>query len=204
MYPETLYPKTKQVLELLSAEKFLSDFYLAGGTALALQIGHRKSIDLDFFSSSFPDEITLLNALEKFNPTILNQAPKTLDILINETKVSFLQYNYPLLEKFGNHTGVNMASVIDIACMKITAISSRGSKKDFIDLYEILKTNSLEKIFLNFEKKYKNVKYQKTHLLKSLLFFNDAENDPDPDYMLAQSWDTIKLSLEKAVKQYLS
>ncbi len=203
MYPETLYPKTKQVLNTIEQETFLKDFYLAGGTALALQLGHRKSIDLDFFCNSFPSEKLLISNLEKFNPTVINQTQNTLDVLIDNTKVSFLEYNYPLIAELKTFNNVSLASVIDIACMKITAISSRGSKKDFVDLNEILKTVSLEEIFLNFEKKYINVKYQKAHFLKSLLFFQDAEDDPEPDYMLNQSWVDIKNNIENAVKAYL-
>jgi len=203
MYPKTLYPKTKQVLNTIKKEPFLKDFYLAGGTALALQLGHRKSIDLDFFSSTFPNEKELIKNIEKFNPQILNQTPKTLDVLINDTKVSFLEYNYPLISRLETFNTTKLASVMDIACMKITAISSRGSKKDFVDLNEILKTTTLQKIFLNFEKKYLNVKYQKAHLLKSLLFFQDAKADPEPDYMLNQKWVDIKFNIEKAVKAYL-
>ena len=204
MYPETLYPKTKQVLSIIENEAFLNDFYLAGGTALSLQLGHRKSIDLDFFSKNFPTEQLLLKGLEKFNPTILNQAPKTLDVLIHETKVSFLEYRYPLIDELKIFNNIKIASVIDIACMKITAISSRGSKKDFVDLNEILKSTTLSEIFANFEKKYKNVKYQKAHLLKSLLFFQDAKNDPEPDYMLNQSWTAVQTNISNAVKTYLS
>jgi len=203
MHPETLYPKTKQVLDLLSSEPFLKDFYLAGGTGLSLQLGHRKSIDLDFFINTFPNHQTLLKNISKHNPTIINQSNGTLDVLINDTKVSFLEYKYSLINSLIPYDHIQIASIMDIACMKITAISSRGSKKDFVDLNEILKEFTLEQTFSNFEQKYQNIKYQKAHLLKSLIFFLDAENDPEPDYLLKQDWNQIKKNIESQVQKYL-
>jgi predicted nucleotidyltransferase component of viral defense system len=139
MHEATLYPKTKQILDQISSEPFLNHFYLAGGTALALQLGHRKSSDLDWFSPQFPKIQLLLQNLNKYKVTVTQTAPGTLDTLIDGVKVSFLEYTYPMIEKLVPFNGIQMASVSDIACMKITAISSRGSKKDFVDLYEILR-----------------------------------------------------------------
>ena len=98
MYPQTLYPKTRQVLEKIKSLPSMTDFYLAGGTALALQLGHRKSIDLDFFSSNFPKRDLILQEIQILDPRITYEAPGTIDLLIDDVKVSFLEYNYPLLE----------------------------------------------------------------------------------------------------------
>lgn len=204
MYPQTLYPKTKQVLNDLKVQSLLKDFYLAGGTALALQIGHRRSIDLDFFTNNFPEREILMQKLKMFKPKITQEVPGTLDILINNVKVSFLEYKYPLLEPLLEFESVNIADLVDIACMKLTAISSRGSKKDFVDLYFLLNKYPLDQLLTKFERKYKGVKYQKIHILKSLTFFNDADNEPEPDYMQRVDWVEVKSSLENEIKRYLT
>ncbi|MBU0569594.1 nucleotidyl transferase AbiEii/AbiGii toxin family protein [Patescibacteria group bacterium] len=203
MYPQTLYPKTKQVLIKLVEQGLVTDFYLAGGTGLSLQLGHRKSIDLDFFTENFPKRDLLLSSLLKLKPKILHEAKGTLDLSIEDVMVSFLEYKYPMISHFADFEGMKVASVIDIACMKLSAISSRGSKKDFVDLYEILEAHTLKQLFTFFEKKFKGVKYQKLHLLKSLVYFADAESDPEPILLKEMDWETVKARLEKEIKAYL-
>jgi len=203
MYPETLYPKTKQILDKIKSLPILSQFYLSGGTALSLQLGHRKSVDLDFFSADFPKRDLILQAFSQYNPKIIQEASGTLDLVIDEVKVSLLEYKYPLIGELTEFEGVKMAGVTDIACMKLSAISSRGSKKDFIDLYKILQKISLNEIFTKFEIKFKGVEYQKTHILKSLLTFDLADDDPEPDYIEKINWINVKGSIEKDVKNYL-
>lgn len=203
MYPQTLYPKTRQVLDRIKTLPVMSGFYLAGGTALALQLGHRKSVDLDFFSDNFPKRDQILQELRQLNPQITNETQGTMDLLIDDVKVSLLEYNYSILEDLKEFEGVKMASVADIACMKLSATSSRGSKKDFIDLYVILKKYSLEELFIMFEKKFMGVSYQKLILLKSLAYFSDAEADPDPDYTEEISWYEVKDFIEGKVRAYL-
>ena len=143
MHEETLYLKTKNTLEKIQKEEMLKDFYLAGGTALALQLGHRKSIDLDFFSQKYPSQEQLIQALNKYQPVIAQQATGTLDVFIDEVKVSFFDYKYTLLEDTYLYKQVRLASTLDIACMKIAAISQRGTKKDFVDLYVLLQKYTL-------------------------------------------------------------
>lgn len=203
MHPETLYPKTKQVLELIKDLPILSGFYLGGGTALSLHLGHRKSIDLDFFSDKFPKRDLILQEFQKFNPKIIQEAPGTLDLIINDVKISLLEYKYPLIDNLTDFEGVRVAGLADIGCMKLSAISSRGSKKDFIDLYKILQKESLVSLINAFDKKFKGVEYQKTHILKSLLTFDLADEEPEPDYLEPIDWMSVKLSIEKDVKNYL-
>jgi hypothetical protein len=204
MYPQTLYPKTKQVLDKLKKLSILKDFYLAGGTALALQIGHRRSVDLDFFTKKFPKRDLLLQELRPLNPSVSQEAPGTMDLLINNVKVSFLEYKYPLLQPLVNYRGINLANTIDIACMKLSAVSSRGSKKDFVDLYVILQKYELNKLINDFEEKYKGADYQKVHILKSLIFFDDADEEPELDYIKNIKWEAVKTSIENKVKNYLA
>ena len=203
MYPQTLYPKTKQVLDRLKEKLFPGSWYLAGGTALALQLGHRKSVDLDYFTPRFPKRDLLLSLIKDLKPKIIQEAPGTLDTTIEGVKVSFLEYKYPLLEELKNFEGVPLAGVLDIACMKVSAISSRGSKKDFIDLFFVLEKYDLNRIFEAFNKKFKSINYQKLHLIKSISYFTDAQEDPDPDMANSFDWEKVKSVLEKKVKKYL-
>ena len=123
------------------------------------------------------------------------------------TKLSFFKYPYPLLFKPLPFKGVNIAHVFDIACMKIVAISERGTKRDFIDLYFICKTNPLDEMFELFRKKYQLVKYNIIHILKSLVYFEDAENDPEPQMIEKVDWEEVKNFFEKEAvrlgKKYL-
>ena len=196
MHEETLYIKTKNTLEKIQAVPTLQGFYLAGGTALALQLGHRKSIDLDFFSQKYPSQEQLIQALNRYQPVIAQRATGTLDVFIDEVKVSFFDYKYPLLKTTILFKQIELASTLDIACMKIAAISQRGTKKDFVDLYVLLQKYTLGEILDAFEKKYKGVGYQKLHILKSLVYFDDAENDPEPDFLTPINWKDVKSYLK--------
>ncbi|MFZ2664035.1 MAG: nucleotidyl transferase AbiEii/AbiGii toxin family protein [Patescibacteria group bacterium] len=192
MHEETLYIETKNVLEKIQAEETLKVFYLGGGTALALQLGHRKSVDLDFFSQNYPAQELLLQHLNKYKPTVIQQDKGTLDVFIDKVKISFFEYKYPLLERTIKYKEIELAQLLDIACMKIAAISQRGTKKDFVDLYVLLQKYSLNEILKAFEKKYKKVNYHRLHILKSLVYFDDADSDPEPDYLLNISWADVK------------
>jgi len=203
MFEDALYPKTKQVLETLSKTKLLNNFYLAGGTALALQLGHRKSIDLDFFSDHFPGNDLLINNLTGFTPKVIQEVEGTLDVVIEDVKVSFLEYNYPLLEPLVDYEGVKLAGVLDIACMKVSAISSRGSRKDFVDLYKIFEKYPLREVLASFEEKFQGVEYQTLHILKSLVYFDDAQQDPEPDYLAEIKWADVKRGVSREVEKVL-
>ena len=144
MYRETLASETRCVLEKISKQKFIQDFYLVGGTALALFFGHRESIDFD---------------------------------------------------------GVALADEREIACMKIDAISSRGSKKDFIDLYFLLEKYELSALLAFFEKKYNHIEYNTLNLLKSLVYFDDAEDDIMPKMLKDVSWNTVKEKILQEVRK---
>lgn len=204
MYSETLYPETSKVLSKLAKYSLMKGFYLAGGTGLALQLGHRKSIDLDFFSSIFPRNDLLLQKLSDLKPQVLSESEGTLDLSIDGVKVSFLEYNYRLLQGLINYEEVRVASILDIACMKITAISSRGSRKDFVDLYSIFSKYSLKEILNNFMKKYQNISYNKVHILKSLTYFKEADEEPELDYIVKTNWEEVKERVCEEVKKLIS
>ncbi len=205
MYTETLAPETGRVLEKISKADLLQDFYLVGGTALALHLGHRESIDLDFFS---PYDFSLgklkddISAIGKYRLT--NEEEGTLDGMLDDVKVTFLRYSYPMLFPLVEWNGVKLADERDIACMKIDAISSRGSRKDFIDIYFLLEKYTLEEILSLFEKKYSHIEYNKMHLLKSLAYFEDAEDDVMPKMLKDVSWEEVKSKILQETKKLVS
>lgn len=204
LYPKVLNSNTKKVLENLSKLKFVSQFYLAGGTGLALQLGHRFSQDLDFFSFKKFNEDELIESLSMLRNFQLDIKDKgTVIGFLNDVKVYFFLYKYDLLEDLIKFKKVNIAHYLDIACMKISAISARGTKRDFVDLYFILQSTNLKTLLKKFEKKYKGVKFNLFHIKKSLIYFEDAENEPMPKMIKKVEWNEIKNFLIKEVKRLI-
>ncbi len=183
----------------------LSSFYLAGGTGLALQFGHRLSRDLDFFSEGhFDEEIFLQRVQSAREFSLVAKAPYTLHATIGETKVSFLGSQYPLLFPLRSFLRIAVADVRDIACMKISAIASRGTKRDFVDLHLCVRKFGLAELLALFERKYAQVHYSKTHILKSLVFFADAEKDPMPLMLQPLEWEEVTQYFLREVPRILA
>ncbi len=202
---EVISPGTERALERLEKVSALQDFYLAGGTGLALCLGHRRSEDLDFFRSELFDEERLLARVQHAGGlALLSRAQATLHVTIEGTKVSFLGYPYPLLYPFLEFQNVSVADPRDIACMKISALAGRGTRRDFIDLYAASSQYGLEPLLELFQKKFAAAHYSKAHLLKSLLYFEDAEKDPMPNVLIEMSWKDVRKFLEKEVPLLLS
>ena len=173
--------------------------YLAGGTGLALHFGHRRSVDLDFFVSEAFDEDRLLQRIRPMpGVVVVARAPQTLHLTIQSTRVSFLGYAYPLLFPPVPFLDVPVADPRDIACMKITAIASRGTKRDFIDLYAACERFGLVHLLDLFARKYAQTSYNKLHILKSLTYFADAEKDPMPHMLVPLDWREVKRFFEQA------
>jgi len=205
MHPETLAPNTHKLLDLLGKTSVAKQFYLAGGTALALHYGHRRSIDLDWFSNK---EFSVPRLRDKLAAgsgelTVVAEDKGTLHGVMNRVRLSFLYYPYKLLWPTIKYNGVNLADPRDIACMKLLAISNRGSKKDFFDLYILLKYYQLAQLFVWFDRKFSGTRYNHLHLLKSLLYFDDAEKEPNPVLLCNLTWREVKRQFKLAVSQYL-
>jgi len=195
--------KTKDNLEILTSEGMLKTFYLAGGTGVALQLRHRFSLDLDFFTKKDIATKTLIQKIKtrgKFS--IERETENTLIGIFNGIRVSFLKYDYPLLFDLKQIEGIRIANLRDIGCMKIDAISSRGMKRDFVDLFFICReVISLKNLLSLFKRKYKSVNYNMMHILKSLAYFEDAENNPMPKMIVSASWQEIKNFFKKEIKK---
>ncbi len=186
---------------LLNLQQVLdnSGFALAGGTSLALRIGHRLSVDLDFFTVHSFNAQSLAETLHIGPDCITGSAEGTLQIQLNQVKIEFLKHSYPMLAPIEKIDGINMWSLADVAAMKINAIVNRGSKKDFYDLAALLYIHPLESI-LHFYKE----KYQPASLLmaiRSLAWFDDADSEPDPISLANESWPTVVDQIKSAIRQ---
>ncbi len=196
----------KERLNILPSFKFLKDrFYLAGGTALALHLGHRDSIDFDFFTQEDIDTKSLFNeiieALDNHSIVKTQEENNTLSVIIDDTvKLSFFTYKYKMLNEAIDEPYLNIASVADIACMKLSAVTGRATNKDYIDLYFILDTFSLDELLELSIQKHNNLDINL--ILKSLVYFDDIEDEPivfkEGNYV---KWQEVQKRLINSVKE---
>ena len=181
-------------------------FYLAGGTALALQLGHRDSIDFDFFrAESFaPEELFqhVSSSCVQYEVSKLQEETDTLTVLLDgEIQLSFFSYPYPVLQPPTVWQDLAIASVVDIAAMKLSAITSRATFKDYVDLCLILKTHSLSELLAACKEKFPNL--NQTLVLKSLVYFADMTDEPVlfmPGHEM--SMEAVKTFLEQTVRDF--
>lgn len=202
MFQKGLSKPTSQNLELLSRVPLTKNFYLAGGTAVALHFGHRLSFDLDFFTGEDFDVDELVRQINQIDKLLVEQTEEdTLLGKINGEKVSFFYYRYPLIEKPHKWSNINIASLSDLAAMKVEAISSRGRKRDFIDLFFINKEIPIERAIEIYDFKYKVLANNLMHVLRSLSYFDDAEEDDMPQMIEKVSWEEVKDFFRSEVKR---
>lgn len=202
-----LPPETKKAFVFLSKKNWLlkPEWYLAGGTALALQVGCRKSVDLDFFNTQKSiDNNDLLNNFlgnKEWNAT-LNKKNTIYGELFG-AKVSFIAYPFFVpKQKFTQYGSIKILNPIDIAVMKIIAISQRGKKRDFFDLYWCINNiESLNSLVKRLPVQYPVVDHNYHHILKSLVYFEDAENDPEPELYFKATWAEIKKFFKKEITE---
>ena len=191
LYLETVESSTLELLKKLQRLPVLEQTRLVGGTALALQLGHRKSIDLDFFGTVDCEAEYLRESIAGIaSLTILKESPHIHIYIVDGIKVDIVNYKYPWLDDVVLEQGLRLASVSDIAAMKITAIIGRGTKTDFIDIAFLLHHFSLEEILHFYAAKYNDSSVFMA--MKSLAYFDDAEADPMPDMFVNQSWQQVK------------
>ena len=208
MHLEILTPAQIAVLEELTRLPALASFYLAGGTALALRHGHRRSIDFDFFRADAFDGFALRTTLDTFPRTIewMPSGEHTLHLRIDHVDVSFFRYPYPLLMPTEpTRWGFGLASDQDIAAMKLEAVAGRGSRKDFVDLRLLCGTGmDLEQVFTLFERKYGTQRTDRYHRLRALTFFDDAEQQPMPYMLLPHDWEETTAYFRAEVQRLLA
>ena len=195
MFPAVLTESQQALLESLSGIAEVRTFYLAGGTALALYLGHRRSRDFDLFRQrdfNPPDLLSVLRPLGEL--AVLREAGGTLTVVAREIPVSFFAYDYPLLRPLHESPwGVLVADPADIAAMKLAALAGRGSRKDFVDLYFYAREVApLEETFVDFRRKYQGISVDPYHLLRSLAFFDDAEAEAMLELLVPVDWEAIR------------
>jgi len=205
MFEEVLSKNAKKALAILGESGILRDAYLAGGTALALELGHRVSVDFDFFTRTEFDEQMVVKQLSSLpiDFKLERLAWRTILGYVNEIRFSLFFYDYSWLERPKEYLGIKIAGIKDIAPMKLLAISDRGTKRDFIDLYFIVaveKIYSLEEVFNLYDKKFKVLRQNKMHIIKSLTYFKDADEMLMPKMLKEVSWRKVKKFFESETK----
>lgn len=200
---ETIEAKTLGLLKQLQQTELLREFCLAGGTSLALQIGHKKSIDFDLFGNLQGDNIELSQTLSVFDDVRLLHQTKNIHIFsINGIKVDIVNYPYPWLEQAVISNEISLAHMKDIAAMKLAAVTGRGTRKDFIDICFLLQIFTLDEMLEFYMNKFKDGTV--FTVLKSLTYFSDAETDIQPVMLIDLKWEDTKIIVNKQVQDYLN
>lgn len=202
---DILRRETKRALDFLAGRDWLknSPWYMAGGTALTLQVGHRRSIDLDFFSQekNFENDDLLRHFAETKEWIVVVDRKNTIYGELFKAKISFIAYPFFIPKQEPKFYGsIRILSPLDIAVMKIVAISQRGRKRDFFDLYWCVNhLEPLENTIKRLKVQYPSIIHNYHHILKSLVYFKDAESDPEPEIYFNASWKKVKSFFEKEI-----
>lgn len=207
---DVLPKETRRALDFLAGQDWLKDtsWYLAGGTALALQAGHRRSVDLDFFceEKDFVNDVLLREffGVREWKTSI--DRKNTIYGELFKAKISFIAYPFFVpKQKPIKYGSVRILDKLDVAVMKIIAISQRGRKRDFFDLYWCAhNVEPLEKIIKRLKSQYPSIVHDFHHILKALVYFEDAENDPEPEIYFNASWKQVKKFFLKEIPKITS
>ncbi len=201
LYYKTIHPETLELLKRLQNLDVFKSLRLVGGTALALQIGHRASDDIDLFGSLNSDKISISEALNKIGKVAIINTTENINVYtVNEIKVDIVNYPYPWLAAEINEENLRLAALKDISAMKLAAITGRGTKKDFIDIYFLLEFFSLEQILGFYQQKYRDG--SQFLVLKSLSYFEDANPDISPKMISNINWEEIKEVIKTHIYEF--
>lgn len=199
LHYEVLHPDALGLLKRLTADPLFADYRLVGGTALALQIGHRTSIDLDFFNSDRQECGDWSDHLAAYGKVRLEQASLHIHVYdIAGVKIDVVSLKHPWLEPPLVEDGLRLASILDIAAMKLAAITNRGTRKDFVDLAFLFERFSLNDMLDAYLRRCPDG--LPFLVLKSLSYFDDADEEPMPRMLINRDWEQIKRTVRDAVK----
>ena len=191
------------LFEELKQQFFISEFYLAGGTCLAFHLGHRESLDFDFFTQTDFDTSKVIGFLREMGDYEReNEEKNTINGRLNGVRISFFGYPYQVIEDFIIDGHSKLAGLRDISAMKLEAIAGRGSKKDFVDLYFLLKHFTLKEMIKFHSEKYGSGLNNQYHLLKSVVYFSDAEDEAMPLMKQPAEWKQIKKEIINRTKEF--
>ncbi|RYU91138.1 hypothetical protein EWM62_04140 [Mucilaginibacter terrigena] len=200
---ETVEPATLELLKKLVSIPELQQFRLAGGTALSLFYGHRKSIDLDFFTDTPLEKDLLVEALNNnfdYIITTNNRLKSIYQCIINDVKVDFLAVKDPFLYPAQIVENIPFADIKDLIALKLNAVKGRGLKKDFWDIAKLLQFFSLNDLFQFYHDRYP---YDDTFaVIRSVVYFSDAEDTIDPECLEGMTWTKVKSTIVKALDDY--
>ncbi len=205
LHREALTGEGLEVLELHARAADEEGFYLAGGTALALQLGHRRSVDFDWFTSEALEPMRLARLLvDRGVPfTASSSARGTLHGSVRGIRVSFLEFRYPLLEPAlaSPELGCKLAGLRDIGAMKLAALAQRGARKDFHDIVALGRAGlHLEELLASYRGRFGV--HDIGHVLVALTYFEDADRAPEPILDARESWEQVKETLRTWVQDY--
>lgn len=203
MHPKVLPAEGWAAARKLVEARMTDGWTLGGGTALALQLGHRVSVDLDFFGDRSFDPLSLAGALARLGRVeVRGRSADTLHAALDGMRLTFLKSQAPLLFPPVPYRGLDLADPRDIAVMKLVAIGGRGSRRDFVDLYFFLRGGgTLEDVLAWTRRRFVGVDLNDYHLLRSLAFFDDAENEPMPKLLRKASWPEIRKTIQSEVRR---
>lgn len=198
--PRIIAPATLSLIQELQGIPELKDFYLVGGTSLALQLGHRNSIDIDLFTQKdfTAEEIeAVLKSRYNFSATLFRK--NTVLANVNNIKTDFIKHDYPFIKPPVLEEGISFLGKEDIAAMKMQTIIQSGKRlKDFIDLYFLLEHFNMNEMIGFFRKKYSSI--NPIIALRAVTFFDDIDENMDPPKLLKPlKTDQIKKRLSEAV-----
>lgn len=193
MFENVLSSPTKSLLKNFKEGSLPKGFYLAGGTAVALYLGHRRSADLDFFTPSEFVEVAWEEKLkEEFRFKLFKRDWQTLIGSIGNVKISLFGYKYKMISPKEKLYEIFIASLPDLSAMKLDTVIGRGTKRDLIDIYFLSQKFTLEKLFKDYQKKYGNLQERELMIKKALVFFEEADKEEMPEMLVPASWSKIK------------
>ena len=204
LHKEAVDGATLGLLKSLQSKQYLAGFYLAGGTALALYNGHRRSVDIDLFSDfAFNTSQMLENITQDFQFALMFSAPNTLRGTIDNINVDIIAHRYRLVSEPLKGEDFGILSEADIVAMKLNAISTSGQRiKDFIDIYFLLEKYDLKTMLGWYSQKYNQA--NDLLILKSLIYFDDVEESESPVMIKDPhlKWNVVRLKIEKKVLSF--
>ena len=192
---DTITEDMRLILDEFFNSRIGDKFYLAGGTALSLQLGHRLSIDLDFFSPTedIPSiRASLEESLSALGSDLADSSWGNLVYIAKNVRLGFYGYGYPMVSPMVVEDILRLASVEDIALMKMDALLSRANRKDFYDLYFISQGMPLRQVLAKAPQKYPSIRDFEVQVVKRLVYFESAEYDPESSLLKPVSWEVVK------------
>jgi len=181
-------------------ERIFNEFVLVGGTALGLKLGHRNSIDIDLFGKNKVNDLEFSPVLSSFGDLqLIQKSPRILIYTLSGIKIDFVDYQYEWIKPYDVIEGIRVASLEDIAALKLSTIAGRGGKKDFFDIHKLLTYFSLKEMIAFYNKNFPDG--SEFLVLKSLSYFDDANTQPNPILLENQDWDEVKIEIISALQK---